>query len=93
VCGTTLEFVGFRREITAGGIVQILERALRLAPSLEAAAVTATWSSFRPFSTTQRPLVGKTELPGLVLATGHHRNGILLAHITAQAVKGAILEA
>ncbi len=91
VCGTTLEFVGFRREVTAGGLLHIFERVLALAPSLRTAPVTATWSSFRPFSTTERPLVGKTEVPGLVLATGHHRNGILLAPMTAQAVKSAVL--
>jgi glycine oxidase len=92
VCGTTLEFVGFRREVTADGIRSILDRALNLVPGLGVASFTTAWSSFRPFSTTERPLVGKSEAPGLVLATGHHRNGILLAKVTAQAVKAAVVD-
>lgn len=90
VCGSTLEFVGFRREVTAGGVHHILEGALRLVPSLAAAELVRTWSSFRPHSATDKPLVGESMLPGLVLATGHHRNGILLAKITAEAVKTAV---
>lgn len=90
VCGTTLEFVGFRREVTAAGLHGILGGGLALVPSLGSAALTATWSSFRPFSTTEQPLIGKCELAGLVLATGHHRNGILLAKTTAQEVRAAI---
>ena len=90
VCGSTLEFVGFRREVTAGGIHQILEGALRVLPSLASAELVRTWSSFRPHSSTEKPLVGASPLPGLVLATGHHRNGILLAKVTAEAVKSAV---
>lgn len=90
VCGSTVEFVGFRREVTAGGVHRVLEGALALAPSLSTAEIGSMWSSFRPYSTTERPLVGATEVPGLFLATGHHRNGILLAKVTAEAVHAAI---
>ncbi len=91
LCGSTFELVGFRREVTAGGVSKILSGALSLAPRLEAAALAQTWSSFRPYvGPQQAPLVGASPLPGLVLATGHHRNGILLAKVTADAVADAV---
>jgi glycine oxidase len=91
LCGSTLELVGFRREVTAGGIHAILHGALELVPSLEDAPLTTTWSSFRPFIGEHAPLMGASPLPGLFLATGHHRNGILLAKVTADAVADAVL--
>jgi glycine oxidase len=90
LCGSTVEFVGFRREVTAGGVLSILEGALAVVPSLAEAELRSTWSSFRPH-TEGGPLVGASPLPGLVLATGHHRNGILLAKVTGDAVAAAIL--
>lgn len=89
VCGSTMENAGFRREVTAGGVQQVLAGAIALAPRLEAAELLRSWSNFRPFS--DAPLVGKSELEGLFLATGHHRNGILLAHATAMKVADAIV--
>ena len=91
LCGSTLEFVGFRREVTAGGVHAILSGALRTVPSLAEAAMTATWSNFRPHTEGEERLVGKSKLPGLFLATGHFRNGILLAKVTADAVADAVL--
>jgi len=90
VCGSTMEHAGFRREVTAGGVHSILSSALACAPSLGDAQLAGTWSNFRPQVDGPRPLVGACELPGLFLATGHHRNGILLSRITAQAVAEAI---
>jgi glycine oxidase len=90
LCGSTMEFVGFRREVTAGGVHAILDGALRVMPSLAGAQLCSTWSSFRPH-TDAEPLVGASPLPGLFLATGHHRNGILLAKVTGDAVAAAIL--
>ncbi len=92
LCGSTLELVGYRREVTAGGIHAILAGALAIAPSLAAASLASTWSNFRPFlGSAHPPLMGASPLPGLFLATGHHRNGILLAKVTADAVASAIL--
>ncbi len=91
LCGSTLENVGFKREVTAGGVRAILEGALNLIPSLDSATLSSTWSNFRPFTDAERPLVGESSLPGLFLATGHYRNGILLAKVTADAVASAIL--
>jgi glycine oxidase len=89
--GSTMENVGYRKEVTAGGVRAILDCALDLVPSLESAAFAATWSNFRPKADGDDPLVGASSMPGLFLATGHFRNGILLAHETAQTVASAIL--
>jgi glycine oxidase len=91
LCGSTLEMVGFRREVTAGGVHAILRTALDLSPGLASAQLSSTWSNFRPYSPAGAPLMGASPLPRLFLATGHHRNGILLAKLTADAVGDAIL--
>jgi glycine oxidase len=91
LCGSTLEFVGFRREVTAGGVHAILSGALALVPSLAQAPLASTWSAFRPHLGGHTPLMGESPLPGLFLATGHHRNGILLAKATGDAVAEAVL--
>jgi glycine oxidase len=91
LCGSTLEFVGFRREVTAGGVQAILNSAIGLAPGLASAQVSTFWNSFRPYSSIDAPLMGPSPLPGLFLATGHHRNGILLAKVTGDTVADAIL--
>jgi glycine oxidase len=91
LCGSTLEFVGFRREVTAGGVLGILTSAIDLAPGLAEAQVSTFWNSFRPYSSIDAPLMGASPLPGFFLATGHHRNGILLAKVTGDAVANAIL--
>ena len=93
LCGSTLEFVGFRREVTAGGLHAILDGCLALVPGLHGAPLTSTWSSFRPYVDAPEPLMGASPLAGLFLATGHHRNGILLAKVTADAVADAVLGA
>jgi glycine oxidase len=90
LCGSTMEHVGFRREVTAGGVHAILAAALACVPSLGSAQLAGTWSNFRPHAESGA-LVGASPLAGLFLATGHHRNGILLAKSTADAVTAAIL--
>jgi glycine oxidase len=89
--GSTVEFVGFRKEVTAGGLHAILQTALDLSPGLGAASVTSFWCNFRPYTDAGAPLMGRSPLPGLFLATGHHRNGILLAKWTADVVADAVL--
>ena len=92
LCGSTLEFVGFQREVTASGVHAILDAALAAVPSLASARLVKTWCNFRPHAEGDAPLIGESALPGLFLATGHHRNGILLAKVTAEAVTTAIYE-
>jgi glycine oxidase len=91
LCGSTMEDVGHRREVTAGGVRSILDRALAISPGLAQAEMIRAWCNFRPHAATGAPLVGASPLPGLFLATGHHRNGILLAKVTAEAVADAVL--
>jgi len=85
-----MEHAGFQKEVTAAGLEAILSGALACVPSLGAAQFTTAWSNFRPH-VEGAPLVGASALPGLFLATGHHRNGILLSKITADAVARAVL--
>jgi glycine oxidase len=89
--GSTLEFVGFRREVTARGVRDLLDAALELAPALAEATLTGSWSSFRPFIADGLPALGATGIDRLWLATGHYRNGILLAPITAKIVRSLLL--
>jgi glycine oxidase len=86
LAGSTLEMAGFRKEVTVGGLASILTMAKTVFPALADAPVTASWSNFRPFTEDHLPVMGATGVRGLVLATGHFRNGILLAPITAQAI-------
>jgi glycine oxidase len=91
LCGSTMEHAGFRKEVTAAGVHAILGSALACLPSLGAAQLAGTWSNFRPHVDGDTALVGSSALPGLFLATGHHRNGILLSKITADDVASAVL--
>ncbi len=88
--GSTLEFVGYRREVTAGAIRDLIDAAIRLVPALASAEFRSSWSSFRPYTKNELPLIGTTGVPGLVLATGHYRNGILLAPVTAAIVSALV---
>lgn len=86
IAGSTVEMVGFRKEVTVGGLAGILALAETLVPALAQAPVMQTWSNFRPYTEDHLPVLGTTPVRRLVLATGHYRNGILLAPITAQAI-------
>ncbi|HVH47836.1 MAG TPA: glycine oxidase ThiO [Labilithrix sp.] len=90
VCGSTMEEVGHRREVTADGVRTILASATAIAPALGEAALTRVWCNFRPYAE-GGPLIGRSGVPGLFLATGHFRNGILLAKTTADLVADAVL--
>jgi glycine oxidase len=89
--GSTMEFVGYRREVTAGAVRDLLSAALALCPVLDGAQVRASWSSFRPYTPDALPLIGESDCERLLLATGHHRNGILLAPVTAAIIAALVL--
>jgi len=91
LCGSTEELVGYQRGVTAAGVRSILDGALRIVPSLAAAPIATTWSGFRPWIDGDEPRIGATEVPGLFAATGHFRNGILLARLTAETIASAVL--
>jgi glycine oxidase len=89
--GSTMEEVGFEKAVTAGGLRHVLDIAIGISPALAQAPVVETWSNFRPASPDGEPILGAGTVPGLFYATGHTRNGILLAPITAEAIAAAIL--
>jgi glycine oxidase len=93
IVGATVEERGFDARITAGGLYSLLDGAWRAVPGIEELPVIETWVGFRPGSRDDAPMLGPTALPGLMLATGHHRNGILLTPVTADAMANTIIEA
>ena len=90
LCGSTTERVGFQRGITFGGMADVIGKATRIAPELRTASMQEHWSSFRPGTPDGLPLVGETQVDGLFVASGHYRNGILLAPLTAQLIAEAM---
>jgi len=84
VVGATVEERGFDATVTAGGVHRLLEAAWEALPDVEERELVETSVGFRPGTPDNAPVVGVAD--GLVWATGHHRNGILLAPITATAV-------
>lgn len=88
--GSTLEFVGYKKQVTAEAAHRLLGAAIRLLPALGAATLTDYWSNFRPYTPSGLPLLGKSSTPGALLATGHFRTGILLAPITAAVIDAVV---
>ncbi len=85
--GSTTAFDGLDKRVTSAGVAMLLAAAARVVPAVGDAAVLRTWAGLRPCSTIRRPIIAR--LPGcerVILAAGHHRNGILLAPITATLV-------
>lgn len=89
--GATVEERGFDESLTAGGLLALLEGAWRVLPGIEELPIAETWVGFRPTSRDDAPILGAMAVEGLVVATGHHRNGILLAPVTAEAVATYVL--
>ncbi|MFJ4763914.1 glycine oxidase ThiO [Streptomyces diastaticus] len=82
VVGATTEELGWDTTVTAGGIYELLRDAHELVPGLTELPFTEVRAGLRPGSPDNAPLLGPTALPGLHLATGHHRNGVLLTPVT-----------
>jgi glycine oxidase len=92
LAGATVEYAGFDKRTTAGGIEKVLSAAIDLAPGLADARIEETWAGLRPDSPDHLPILGPADLDGLLLATGHFRSGILLTPITARLVREWIME-
>src|SRR6202041_312181 len=91
IAGSTLENAGFVKQVTPQGVRQILDAALDLAPALIDAKIVDEWSGLRPGTPDLLPIIGPTDITGLWLATGHYRNGILLAPATAKIMRDWIV--
>ncbi|MEH1827850.1 MAG: glycine oxidase ThiO [Nostoc sp.] len=92
VIGATSEDVGFIPNNTPEGIQKLLQAAIRLYPQLKHYPIQEFWWGFRPATPDELPILGTSHCQNLTLATGHYRNGILLAPITAALIADFILE-
>jgi glycine oxidase len=93
IVGATTEERGWDEQLTAGGVLALLEAAWRAVPGVEELPLDEMWVGFRPGSRDDAPILGTVAgVDGLVLATGHHRNGILLAPVTADAIARLVLD-
>jgi len=90
--GATVEEKGYDTSLTAGGILTLLEAAWRVVPAVEELPIDEMWVGHRPGSRDDAPILGTGLIDGLIYATGHHRNGILLTPITADAVAELVFE-
>ncbi len=92
LAGSTYEEAGFDKRVTGAAVAGIVARALHLAPLLADATFSTTWAGLRPGTPDGLPILGRDpEVKGLFYATGHYRNGILLAPATARAVAALVL--
>ncbi|MCF2150269.1 glycine oxidase ThiO [Desmonostoc muscorum LEGE 12446] len=92
IIGATSEDVGFTPHNTPEGIQTLLQAAIRLYPQLKHYPILEFWWGFRPATPDELPILGTSHCQNLTLATGHYRNGILLAPVTAALIADFILE-
>jgi glycine oxidase len=92
IIGATVEEKGFDTTMTAGGLLTLLEAAWRAIPAVEELPIEEMWVGHRPGSRDDAPILGPGPVSGLIYATGHHRNGILLAPVTADTMARLILD-
>jgi len=91
IVGATVEEKGFNRDVTAGAHLALLEAAWRALPSIEELPIDDMWVGFRPGSRDDAPILGPGPVEGLIHATGHYRNGILLTPVTARVIADLVL--
>ncbi|RCG22108.1 glycine oxidase ThiO [Streptomyces diacarni] len=92
VVGATSEELGWDTTVTAGGVYELLRDAHELVPGVTELPLAETVAGLRPGSPDNAPLLGPTGLPGLHLATGHHRNGVLLTPVTGDVMAGLLAD-
>ncbi|HEX8397108.1 MAG TPA: glycine oxidase ThiO [Pyrinomonadaceae bacterium] len=91
--GATVEDVGFDKRVTGGGLLSLLQTAAEISPKLCDLTVSEIWAGLRPASRDDLPIIGEfPENSNLYFATGHYRNGILLAPLTARLIADKIVE-
>ncbi len=86
VVGATVEDRGFDLRVTAGGIHELLREAYRTLPEIAELELLECGAGLRPATPDNAPLIGATAIDGLLIAGGHHRHGIMLAPLTADAI-------
>lgn len=86
VLGATTEELGYDTRVTAGGVWELLRDGHDLLPGITELELVETGVGLRPGSPDNAPLLGRTRLPGLLVATGHYRNGVLLTPVTADSM-------
>jgi glycine oxidase len=91
VLGATMEERGFEPCATAGGVYELLREGHELVPGLSELRIEELGVGYRPGTPDNAPVIGPGALGGLIWATGHHRNGILLAPLTAELVTRLLL--
>lgn len=91
VIGATSEDVGFTPHNTPAGIQLLLQAAIALYPPLQDFPVQELWWGFRPATPDEWPILGLSPYQNLILATGHYRNGILLAPVTAALIANLVI--
>src|SRR5258708_33217833 len=84
VVGATVEDIGYERTVEPAIIENFHRAAAQLVPELRGLPVEESWVGLRPGTPDDLPLLGETDTPGVFVATGHFRNGILLAPLTAR---------
>lgn len=93
LAGSTTEHAGFDKRVTAGAVHSILSHALEISPTISTLPMVDSWAGLRPRSLDDLPVLGpSSRIQGLVYATGHYRNGILLAPLTGELIAGAIAD-
>ena len=92
IIGATEEEMGYDKSLTVGGIYNLLKVAREVLPAIEDLSIVESWSGLRPTSRDDAPIIGPSKkLKGLIYATGHHKNGILLAPLTSSVIKNYYL--
>jgi glycine oxidase len=92
IVGATVEEKGYDSRVTAGGVHELLRDAIDVVPGLSEAELTETMVRFRPGTPDNAPIIGPADVPGLILATGHYRNGVLLTPLTADAIADLVAD-
>jgi glycine oxidase ThiO len=92
IVGATSENVGFAAGNTAAGVQHLLNAAIRLFPALATCELIETWWGYRPATPDELPILGASQWDNLTLATGHYRNGVLLAPITGQIIADWVVD-
>jgi len=90
VIGATMEEQGFDTSVTAGGVYRLLEAAYEVLPDVGELELVRARAGLRPFTPDNVPAVGPGAIEGLLWATGHGRNGVLLAPLTARRIVEAL---